>query len=125
MGVGANFYTSGERAVASLSPQPRRTGSWTPHRGTARESVQGLRPSKEHAALRPWYSAQTDPDAAQQSANARTGLQPALFAARYADDAVWRRDRNRRQSAAARTRMRPYANAMDRRHARRVLAREE
>ena len=50
----------------------------------------------------------------QRPPPARAGLQPAVLAARHADDAVRRRDRHRRRPVAAGARVRPHADAVDR-----------
>ena len=85
----------------------------------------GVRPGEADAALRSRHPASSRADARQRSQEAGARLQPAVLAARHADDAVRRRDRHRRRPAAAGARVRAHADAVDGGAARRLLARAE
>ena len=87
-----------------------------------RAGLRGVRPGQEHAALRPRHPPPADADAGQRPPPAGAGVQPAVLAAGHADDAVRRRDRHRRRPVAAGARVRPHADAVDGREARRLLA---
>ena len=89
------------------------------------EGVRGVRPGEADAALRSRHQAPPRADARQRSQEARARLQPAVLAARHADDAGRRRDRHRRRPAPARARVRAHADAVDDREARRLLTRAE
>ena len=112
-----------ERAVGAVSPQPRRARSRPPDARAAAEGVRRVRAREADAALRSRDQAAAGADARQRSPAARARVQPAVLAARHADDAVRRRDRHRRRPAAAGAGVRANADAVDGRPARRLLAR--
>ena len=116
-GARADARAAGERAVGAVPAQPRRARPRPADRRAAAESVRRVRSGAAHAVVRPRHSPAAGADARQRPSPAGAGVQPAVLAARDADDAVRRRDRHGRQPSAARARVRPHADAVDQRRA--------